>query len=310
MIIYDNLMLSKGESAVALGSFDGLHAGHRKVISSAVECEKEGLLPTVLTFAENPKKAAGGFGGLLLSQEEKIHLLEKMGIKQLYLLNFESVKDMAPEDFVREVLSSTCKAKKACCGFNFTFGRGGTAGSGDLRRLGRRCGIETSIAQAVLEGGTPVSSTRIRSLIKQGHTEEAARMLGRPFGYESPVIAGQKLGRKLGTPTLNQAVPADFVLPKLGVYASSVTTGSKVYCGVTNVGVKPTVGSRAVLAETWMPHYKGPDLYGCTVRVGLLKFLRPERKFPDLERLGEEIKRNGEQAEEYFHQKFSPMRNA
>ena len=114
------------------------------------------------------------------------------------------------------------------------------------------------------------------------------------------MLAGRKLGRRLGTPTLNQAVPDELVRPKFGVYVSAVSFGETITCGVTNVGVKPTVGSDAVLAETWMPDYGGPDLYGRTVRVDLLKFLRPERKFGSLEELRAEIQRNGAQAERYF----------
>lgn len=305
MKIYKTLEPSQERSAVALGSFDGLHLGHQKVISLALAGAEQGLLPTVLTFSENPKALAGSsFGGLLLSQEEKICLLEQMGVRQLYLLDFETIKDLSPEDFVARVLSGVCRAGKVCCGFNFTFGRGGKAGSEDLKRLCGAQKMETAVAEAVVKDGFPVSSTRIRGLIAEGRTEEAAALLGRPFGYESPVLPGRKLGRRLGTPTLNQAVPEEFVLPKFGVYASVVSVGGKIFCGVTNVGVKPTVGSSAVLAETWMPGYSGPELYGRIVRVGLLKFLRPERKFPGLLELQAEIRRNGAQAEKYFHAKF------
>ncbi|HEX3017239.1 MAG TPA: riboflavin biosynthesis protein RibF [Caproicibacter sp.] len=301
MKVYYDLTPSEGESAVALGSFDGLHLGHRKVISLALDGAERGLIPTVLTFAENPKFSENeAFDGILLRREEKIRLLEKMGVKQLYLLDFDSIKNLTPAEFVDKILWEVCRAKKACCGFNFTFGRGGSADSGDLKRLCAERGIETAVADAVLADGTPVSSTRIRRLIENGRADEAAQLLGRPFGYESPVVSGRKLGRKLGTPTLNQEVPEEFVLPKFGVYASAVTIDGAIYCGVTNVGVKPTVGSSAVLAETWMPDYTGPQLYGHTVRVDLLKFLRPERKFPGLEELKAEIQHNGEQAREYF----------
>lgn len=300
MKVYYDLTPSDGESAVALGNFDGLHLGHRKVISCALEGAKQGLIPTVMTFTVNPKLRKDGFEGILLPLDEKIRLLDAMGIQQLYLLDFDSVKHISPKGFVTDILKNVCKAKKACCGFNYTFGRGGSAGSVDLEKLCAEQGIKTAIAGPVMADGTPVSSTRIRGLIENGRVDEAAHLLARPFGYESEVISGRKLGRKLGTPTLNQTVPEDYVLPKFGVYVSAVTVDGKVYCGVTNVGVKPTVGSSVALAETWMPDYVGPDLYGHTVRVGLLKFLRPERKFPGLAELKAEINHNGEQAREYF----------
>ena len=302
MIINRELTPSEGASAVALGSFDGLHPGHRKVISLALAGAKRGLTPTVFTFEQNPKARTDGFGGVLLPEEEKIRALQKMGVAQLYLLDFDSIKDLSPQAFAADVLAGVCKAKLACCGFNFTFGRGGTADSADLRRLCEPLGIETAVADAVDAEGGPISSTRIRNLLEEGRADEAAELLGRPFGYRSPVLAGRKLGRRLGTPTLNQAVPEELVRPKFGVYVSAVSFGETITFGVTNVGVKPTVGSDAVLAETWMPGYGGPDLYGHTVRVDLLKFLRPEKKFDSIEELGAEIRRNGAQAERYFRE--------
>ena len=297
MIVYRTLTPADGPGAVALGSFDGLHLGHQKVISLALARKERGLAPTVFTFAENPKARSRGFGGLLLTENEKIRLLEDMGVERLYLLDFDAIRDLAPGEFVPRVLADVCHAKLVCCGFNFTFGRGGTADGEALRRLSAPLGVETAVAGAVLAGGEPVSSTRIRGQLEAG---EAARLLGRPFGYESPVEAGRKLGRKLGTPTLNQAVPAELVLPKFGVYVSAVSFGGTIYAGVTNVGVKPTVGSDAVLAETWMPEYSGPDLYGRAVRTDLLRFLRPEEKFGSLEELRAAILRDGGDARRYF----------
>ena len=301
--IYRTLVPSHGKSAVALGIFDGLHLGHQSVISLAVKGTAQGLVPTVLTFSENPKFCGGGQA--LLTEREKIRLLSGMGVQQLYLLDFNSIKDMTADEFVCNILRGTCRAEKACCGFNYTFGRGGKAGSADLKRLCAENGIAAEIAPAVLADGKPVSSTRIRTLVRGGRMEEAARLLGRPFGYETAVISGRHLGHRLGTPTLNQPVPPEFVQPRFGVYISFVESEGLRQCGVTNVGVKPTVGSDRVLAETWMPAYCGPDLYGRTVRVGLLKFLLPERKFPDLPSLQEEIIRNGREALRYFHLNIS-----
>lgn len=301
--VYRSPVPSRGKSAVALGIFDGLHLGHRSVISLAVKSAPRGLLPTVLTFAENPKFSGGGQA--LLTEREKIGLLREMGVRQLYLLDFDSVRDLPPEAFVRGVLRDVCRAEEVCCGFNYTFGRGGRAGSAELQRLCAESGITAEVAPAVLADGEPVSSTRIRALIRAGGVEKAARLLGRPFGYETAVIGGRRLGRRLGTPTLNQPVPPEFVQPKFGVYVSVVEAEGLRQCGVTNVGVKPTVGSDRVLAETWMPEYHGPDLYGRTVRVGLLRFLRPELKFPDLDALRTAMLRDGKEAVQCFYLNFS-----
>lgn len=301
MEIYQTLTPSKEDSAVALGNFDGLHIGHRQVISTALDGAAEGLLPTVFTFAENPlADLGGGAGGRLLTQEDKIFLLERMGVKQLYILEFRTVKDLSAEEFADRVLIGCLRAKRACCGFNFTFGRGGKADSAALAALCGTRGVEVSVSPAVMVGGTPVSSTRIRGLLEAGRADEAARLLGRPFGYCVPVRQGRRLGHSLGTPTLNQELPRGFVQPKFGVYVSRVWVEEKRFIGVTNVGVKPTVGSDRPLSETWMPDYHGGELYGRAVRVELLHFLRPERRFPTLEDLREQILRDGAEAREHF----------
>lgn len=302
MKVFYDLAPSEGKSAVALGNFDGLHIGHRKVISLTVSGKERGLIPTVLTFASNPLKSLGGEpGGKIITREQKIRLLEMMGIQQLYILDFSSIRDLTAEEFVDRILAGICKAGEACCGFNFTFGRGGRAGGDELQRLCAEKGMRAFVAPAVLYGGAPVSSTRIRGLISNGRVEEAAELLDRPFCFFSPVLHGRHLGHRLGTPTINQAIPKDFIQPEFGVYASLVhlQNGSTCY-GVTNVGVKPTVGSDAVLSETWMPDYRGGDLYGCSVQVDLLKYLRPERKFPSLEELKRQIALDGIHAREYL----------
>lgn len=309
MKIYYDFTPSVCQSAVALGNFDGLHIGHQKVIAQAVQGEKRGLMPTVLTFDDNLiKNLDGSPCERIITSEYKSHLLEQLGVRQLYILPFLSVKDMTAEEFVKSVLIDVCKAKEACCGFNFTFGRGGTAGSRVLADLCAARGLSTAVADAVLAGGTPVSSTRIRGLISAGRAEDAAKLLGRPFCFISPVLRGRRIGHTLGTPTVNQAVPDDFIKPKYGVYVSKVyLKNGKTYCGVTNVGVKPTVGSNTVLVETWMPDYHGPEIYGETIRTDLMKFLRPERKFSGLEELKSQILLNAEQAKEFFKNSKNPL---
>ncbi|HHV30858.1 MAG: riboflavin biosynthesis protein RibF [Ruminococcaceae bacterium] len=301
MKIYSKLAPSSGDSAVALGNFDGLHIGHQQVISRAVAEKEHGLIPTVFTFAANPLKDLGGNpGGELITQERKIALLEEMGVEQLYILSFSEIKDLSPEEFVSGVLEGICRAKRVCCGFNFTFGRGGHGNSTMLTELCEARGIAVSVIEAVLSGGETISSTRIRGLISSGAVDEAAKLLGRPYGYVTQVVHGRRLGRELGTPTLNQAISERLVLPRFGVYVSRVFLRGKEYIGVTNIGVKPTVGSPCALAETWMPEYTGPDFYGETVRVDLIKFLRPEICFSGLEELKTAILKDGEDAVHFF----------
>ena len=281
-------------SSLALGAFDGLHRGHMAVIGRACAPGEGGrrLQPAVFTFSRSP---AGN--SAVLTGRDKERLLEDAGVEVLYSLEFSQVKDWEAEAFVEQVLFETCAAQRLCCGEDFRFGRGARGDTALLQTLCDRRGVELTVVPPVKEGGEKVSSTRIRAAVEAGDISLANRLLGRPFGFSLEVIHGNHIGTGLGTPTINQAIPEGFVLPRFGVYASWCRVGGEYFYGVTNVGVKPTVGSDKVLAETWMPDFSG-DLYGKRVRVFLLEFLRPERKFDSMEALKEAIHQNGRQAQE------------
>ena len=166
---------------------------------------------------------------------------------------------------------------------------------GLLRELCQKHGVGLTVLPPVSEDGEKISSSRIRRAVEGGDIPTANRLLGRPFGFQLEVIHGNHIGTGLGTPTINQALPENFVRPRFGVYAAWCLVEGSPYFGVCNIGVKPTVGSDRVLAETWMPEFSG-DLYGERVRVELVEFLRPERKFDSLEELKAAIQANGEQA--------------
>lgn len=281
-------------SSLALGAFDGLHRGHMAVIGRACAPGEGGrrLQSAVFTFSRSP---AGN--SAVLTGRDKERLLEDAGVEVLYSLEFSQVKDWEAEAFVEQVLFETCAAQRLCCGEDFRFGRGARGDTALLQTLCDRRGVELTVVPPVKEGGEKVSSTRIRAAVEAGDISLANRLLGRPFGFSLEVIHGNHIGTGLGTPTINQAIPEGFVLPRFGVYASWCRVGGEYFYGVTNVGVKPTVGSDRVLAETWMPEFQG-DLYGKRVRVFLLEFLRPEKKFGSLGELKAAIQTNGEQAKE------------
>lgn len=290
MKCYQDLQTSEGELAAALGSFDGLHLGHRQVIGNTLSAP--GLRPAVITFQQNPsvslqKKPVP----LLTTNEQKLALLKEMGVEVVYLLPFDRIRDMEPEDFV-EALYRVCRVRALSCGFNFRFGKNGRGDAGLLKELCREKGISLSVTPPVSVAGETVSSTRIRACLEQGDVQQAGQLLGRPFGYDFEVTHGRQLGRTWGTPTINQPFPAGYVLPRFGVYASLVEVEGQKYYGVTNIGVKPTVGSDCALSETWIPEFSG-DLYGKKVPVELLDFIRPERKFDSLDQLKNEILENG-----------------
>lgn len=298
MITYETLAPAPGSTSVALGFFDGLHLGHQAVLSAALKGKEEGLLPAVFTFSESPQRALSGRGAPeLMTPAQKEEELRKMGFAALWRVDFSAVMKLEAETFVRDILNKTLCAGRVCCGFNYRFGRGGLAGCEEIALLCAPYHIEVLSLPPIKEEGEAISSTRIRALVEKGESEQAEKLLGRPFGFEFTVVHGRRIGRLMGTPTLNQPIPPNFVLPKFGVYASRVTFGGHSYTGVTNVGIKPTVGADAPLAETWMPDYTGEELYGCRVRVELLHYLRPEIRFESLEMLREAILADGRRAQ-------------
>lgn len=284
--------------SLALGAFDGLHRGHMAVVRAAGE---GGLPPGVFTFSAGPKGAPA-----VVTPEDKLLLLERAGVQRVYRVGFESLRHMEARRFVEEVLFEKCRAGRLCCGEDFRFGKGAAGDVALLSALCKGAGVGLQVIPTVMEGGGKVSSTLIRAAIEKGDIPTANRLLGRPFGFSLPVIHGNHIGHRLGTPTINQAIPAGLVQPRFGVYAAWCLAEGAFYYGVTNIGVKPTVGSDRVLAETWMPGFSG-DLYGKAVRLFLLDFLRPEQKFPSLDALKEEIKRNARQAEEIARRTPAPQ---
>lgn len=284
--------------AVALGIFDGVHLGHRAVISRATGMElPDGTRATaaVFTFVQPPWALPKDSGCELLTDSRKAAVLESLGVEELIQTDFETVRDLSPRAFVEDFLHAVLHARRVCCGFNYRFGKGGAGDAAALRMLCAPLGIEVEVVPPVLVDGEPVSASRIRRAVEAGEVEEAARLLGRPFTLDFPVVGGQKLGRLLGTPTINQPLPPHFVRPRFGVYAVSVEAGGRVSHGVTNIGVRPTVGSEGPLAETWISDFQG-DLYGRNVPVTLVKFLRPERKFDSVEALQKQILLDGKAA--------------
>lgn len=301
MIVSHQPSKMKGPSSVALGTFDGLHTGHRQVLSCALQGREQGMVPVVLTFEENPQNELIGHAPpCIITNSQKRAMLSQMGFEHLYMLPFSTVMNLTAEEFVKQILIDTLHAEHVCCGFNYRFGKGAEAGSRELAELCAAFGAQAHVSDPVLVGGEPVSSTRIRALIAQGDVDEAAVLLGRAFSFHAKVVRGRQLGRVMGTPTLNQRIPKGFILPRFGVYASCVRLENQEYFGVTNVGVKPTVGSDAPLAETWMPSYTGGELYGRTIEVALLKFLRPEQKFNSIDELRAAIHADAKNAEIAF----------
>lgn len=306
MDIINELIPSEMPTSVALGYFDGVHRGHKAVIGEAVRTGREnGLVPTVFTLLQSPRTVLRGEkSNNIITLDEKLSEFELLGAEQVYLIDFTAIKDITAESFVSEVIGRCFNAKHIACGFNYHFGAGAKGSGAQLEQMCEGSGITVLARPRITLGGSPVSSTRIRASIIEGDIPAANEMLGRLYGFRLEVVHGRQLGRSWGTPTMNQIFPAELVKPRFGVYASVVTVDGQSFCGVTNIGIKPTVGSQGVLIETWMPDYSGRELYGEKVDIRLLRFIRGERKFPDTDALKEEIKRNGEYSREIYRDYF------
>lgn len=284
-------------SGVALGFFDGIHLGHRAVIGAMVDyCKSNNLLPVVYTFEKNPALLFGKNVEVITPNSERTAILYGIGVEKVIEENFLSIKDMTPQQFVEEVLVKKLHASKVFCGFNYHFGKGGKGDSKMLKEICSLYNIETEEIPPVEALGDTVSSTRIRRLIKDGDIETANQLLGNCFGFSSVIEEGNHIGRLMETPTINQKLPENLAIPRFGVYTSIVKVDGKSYAGVTNIGVKPTIGNYSPLSETWLPEYNGPDLYGKKTDVRLLCFQRDEKRFESIKELEAQIKTDGQNA--------------
>ncbi len=302
MQTFFEILPEKQNTAIALGYFDGLHKGHRNVISLAVNEKQNGLTTVCFTFLQSPRSVLTDKPSCgLMTKDDKIKTLDMLGIDHTYQADFRKIMNMSAREFVKDILIETLNAQKLFCGFNYHFGKDGDGNVETLKSLCSEYSIDVSVVPAEECGNQIISSTLIRNLIKAGNIKKANEMLCSKFGFCSVIEHGRKLGRELGTPTINQPLCQELVVPKFGVYASAVTLENGIkYCGVTNIGVKPTVGSSVPLCETWMPEYRGDEIYGQYADVRLLDFIRPEKKFSGIDELKNAIIDNSKTAKEIF----------
>ena len=291
MAIYHSLdeYLPDGRGCrAALGFFDGVHLGHRAVISGG---DDSGLRRVVLTFTHSPAKALGApFQGLLTDNKRKAELLTQAGAQDIIFADFGALRDMSAEDFVGKILVERLRAKQVCCGFNYRFGKGG---EGDVKRLSELCskyGIEVEAREPVTVSGEQASSSRIRELIASGDIRRANEMLGCRYSISGDIAGGNHLGTEMGFPTVNIPIGGELIVPRYGVYASRVIVGGREYIGATNIGVHPTVGENELpLCESFLLDYDGGDLYGKYAVCELCDFVRDERMFGSFDELRAQI---------------------
>ncbi|MCH5199096.1 MAG: riboflavin biosynthesis protein RibF [Oscillospiraceae bacterium] len=288
-------MCEKASRAAALGYFDGLHLAHIKVISAALKEKENGLSPCILLFDESPAKVLAGINvPKLISNEDREAFLRGMGL-EIIKIKFSEIKDESPEKFVSCELKARLGIAFISCGYNYTFGKNGAGNAKTLNNLCNTYGIGLSVCGEVTKNGETVSSTAIRNAVKSGDMKKAVNFLGRPLSFVSPVFSGDSRGRLLGFPTINQYLPEDFIVPKFGVYASIAEFDGKKYPAVTNIGSRPTFGGENPRSETHIIGFSG-DLYSRNIRIGLIDFIRGEKKFPSAENLILQIENDAQTA--------------
>jgi riboflavin kinase/FMN adenylyltransferase len=270
---------------VAVGEFDGVHAGHREVIDDA---------DTVVTFEPHPRTVVAPEAApkLLTSLEEKIDLIADLGVRELVVVPFDGERaSQSAQDFIDRVLIERLGARKVSVGENFRFGH---RARGDATLLAAQTAFETRVVRLVELEGAIVSSSHIRGLITAGAVEEAARLLGAPFGMRGPVAHGDKRGRTLGFPTANLVPDPRLVVPDHGIYACRAQVpGRGEWRAAVNVGVRPTFKTgRGLLVEAFLLGYEGQEFYGEELRLRFLARLRGERRFDSVDELVEQMSRD------------------
>ena len=273
---------------IALGNFDGFHRGHQAVASEAIGWARaEGRPAIVATFDPHPVRLfqpdAPPFRLTTLDQRQR--LFADAGADAMLVFAFDrALAATSVEDFVRELLVERFGAAGVVTGGDFTFGKGRAGKAPMLGTLGAHLGFRSRIVEPVEGDGAVVSSSRIREALKAGDPREAARLLSRPFTIEGPVIHGAKTGRELGYPTANLDL-GHYLRPRYGIYAvRGRLPDGRVLDGAANIGIRPSFDPPVELLEPYFFQFSG-DLYGQNIAVELHDFLRPERKFDDLEAL-------------------------
>jgi riboflavin kinase/FMN adenylyltransferase len=305
-------------TAIALGSFDGLHRGHRRVIAAITDpaatdgCRPaDPCVPTVVSFWPHPRELLYGETRLRLDlPEEKLELLEPLGIRQLVLLPFDAaLAALQPDEFVARVLAEQLQARRVAVGENFRFGVGRVGGVADLMRLGAEHGIRVTVVPMLADGAERMSSSRIRSALAAGDPAEAARLLERPYRFAGRVVPGRGLGRGLGWPTANLQVDGRKFLPLEGVYAarawlvetpggdpSEAIADDGAMAAVMNLGLQPTVDPLAPSAVEVHLLDRTIELGGRRLLVEPTRLLRRQQRFDGLEALSAQIAADAAQA--------------
>ena len=278
---------ARNGTAVAMGNFDGLHKGHMKLLSMMMDVSQDnGLHSVAYTFDKHPINVIKGENTLKLiaDNEYKQELLASCHLDTLFFEKFEDVKDLEPEDFVRDILVGKLNMKVCVVGLHNHYGKDSKGDVKLLRELGQKYGFLVLMIKPLYVDDSLCSSTEIRKLIDAGDVKKAAELLGRPFKIKKPVVQDKMLGRTLGYPTANMIPDAGQLVPGYGVYATTTYIDGVAYPSITNVGDNPTVGGEELRVETYIIGFDG-DVYNATLTVDFLYKMRDQKTFANTDEL-------------------------
>lgn len=292
------------ETIAAIGFFDGIHRGHKEVITNAVNKAKaQQMESAVISFHPHPSVVLNNPDKpvqYITTIEEKEVLLEEIGVDRLYLITFnKELSSLSPEAFINHFIIGL-HIKHLVAGFDFSFGHKGAGNMQNIQTFTKNNFSVTSI-DPVKNENKKVSSTRIRKFLASGDIAKVNELLGRPYETTGVVIEGDKRGRQLGYPTANLNVNEEKLLPTCGVYAVKVNYHNKIYEGMANLGVKPTfkTGDLKPSVEVYMFDFEG-NIYGESITVLWYQFIRDEKKFNGLNELVSQLKEDEKTIQKYF----------
>ena len=296
----NDLPLGTKGRVIALGMFDGLHLGHLDIIRKAVSvAERDGLTSTVQTFRNLFKQDSK----TLYTAEERLDLISRTGADELLVLDFDEVKDMEPEDYLKNVILYRCVADTLIMGEDYRFGKDAKGDVAMIKEFAKENDIRVIVVKDHLLEGTDrkISTTWLRDALAEGDADLARELCGgRNYIYSGRCVKGKQMGREMGFPTANVIVPSDKFVVRRGVYVSRVRLGQRILYGVTNIGRRPTLEDAVNdVVETYIFDFD-EDIYGAKLEVELMHFLRPESKMTSKEELIDAVNLNKAQALEYI----------
>ena len=295
-----NIQFDSQTSAVninlAIGNFDGIHLGHQKIIDELIEYSKiKNCSSAILSFKPHPRQFFSDEyrNFQIISEEEKIYLLDKQGIDHYFSLLFdENIASMSPKDFITKILAEKLHSTHLIVGYDFKFGKDRKGNASLLQEQSKNLGFDTNVIQPITSNYNSVvySSSQIREFIRNGNVEKANLFLGRNWSMQGTVIKGDKRATAMNFPTAN-LVPGELIHPKKGVYAIRARYIDRWSKGIANFGERPTVDGKRLLLEAHLFEFN-QDIYGKELTVEFLTFIREEKKFDNFASLAEQIQKD------------------